>query len=145
MAGWKAGSAPPLRNSSWIWRWCEDNYPGCVQILDFFHAKEKLVLVSNAHFKNQEKKENWLDQQLELLKDDGLAVIAVPNHNATEVNFFGDYWDGFDVPRHLWHFEPQTMEKLFNLHGFELIKKKSMPFDSFYLWLLDIAISIRYA
>ena len=25
----------------WIWNWCEDNYPGCLQILDFFHAKER--------------------------------------------------------------------------------------------------------
>lgn len=61
--------------AAWIWRWCEDNYPGCVQILDFFHAKEKLVLVANAHFKNQEKKKNWLDQQLELLKEDGVLQV----------------------------------------------------------------------
>ena len=25
----------------WIWKWAEDNYPGAVQILDYFHAKEK--------------------------------------------------------------------------------------------------------
>ena len=59
----------------WIWRWCEDNYPGCVQILDFFHAKEKLVLLANAHFNNLEKKKDWLDQQLELLKNDGVQQV----------------------------------------------------------------------
>ncbi len=30
--------------AKWIWNWAEDNYPGATQILDFFHAKEKLVL-----------------------------------------------------------------------------------------------------
>ena len=59
----------------WIWKWCEDNYPGCVQILDFFHAKEKLVLLANAHYNNQEKKKHWLDQQLELLKNDGVLQV----------------------------------------------------------------------
>ena len=28
----------------WIWKWAEDNYPGAVQIVDFYHAQEKLVL-----------------------------------------------------------------------------------------------------
>ena len=80
---------------------------------------------------------HYVEKIDEYLAESGLVVIAVPNHNATEVDFFGDYWDGFDVPRHLWHFEPQTMEKLFNMHGFELIKKKSMPFDSFYIAILS--------
>ena len=53
----------------WIWNWCEDNYPGCVQILDFYHAKEKLIVFAKAHFKNPDKKEEWIEQQLKLLKD----------------------------------------------------------------------------
>ena len=59
----------------WIWNWCEDNYPGCVQILDFYHAKEKLVLFGNAHFKDPDKKKKWLNQQLELLKENGVLQV----------------------------------------------------------------------
>jgi len=59
----------------WIWNWCEDNYPGCVQILDFYHAKEKLVLLANAHFKVPEKKKEWLSEQLRLLKNDGVLQV----------------------------------------------------------------------
>lgn len=59
----------------WIWNWCEDNYPGCVQILDFYHAKEKLVLLANAHFKKPDKKKIWMDQQLELLKGNGVLKV----------------------------------------------------------------------
>jgi hypothetical protein len=61
--------------ASWIWKWCEDNYPGCVQILDFFHAKEKLVLLSIAHFRESEKKRYWLEEQLKLLRDDGIYKV----------------------------------------------------------------------
>jgi hypothetical protein len=27
--------------AKWIWNWVEDNYPGAIQILDFYHAIEK--------------------------------------------------------------------------------------------------------
>jgi hypothetical protein len=64
--------------AKWIWNWCEDNYPGCVQILDFYHAKEKLVLLANTHFNHQDKKGKWLTAQLELLKDD--QVVQVVNN-----------------------------------------------------------------
>jgi hypothetical protein len=30
--------------AKWIWNWAGDNYPRAMQILDFYHAKEKLVL-----------------------------------------------------------------------------------------------------
>ena len=59
----------------WIWKWCEDNYPGCVQILDFYHAKEKLVLLSNAHFRDADKRLNWLNLQLSLLKEDQVIKV----------------------------------------------------------------------
>ncbi len=29
--------------AKWIWKWAEDNYPGSVQILDFYYAVEKLL------------------------------------------------------------------------------------------------------
>ena len=35
--------------AKWIWNWADDNYPGATQILDFYHAKEKLVLFATLH------------------------------------------------------------------------------------------------
>ena len=35
------------------------------------------------------------------------------------------------------HFSKETIEKLFNKHGFILMKKKPMLFDSFYVSLLS--------
>lgn len=53
--------------AKWIWKWVEDNYPGAIQILDYYHAVEKIEDLAKAHFTQEEKKQNWLDQQKDLL------------------------------------------------------------------------------
>jgi 2-polyprenyl-3-methyl-5-hydroxy-6-metoxy-1,4-benzoquinol methylase len=71
------------------------------------------------------------------LAEDGILVIAVPNHRSTDAKIFSTYWAAYDVPRHLWHFDPASMEKLASATGFEVIKKEHMPFDPFYNSLLS--------
>lgn len=78
--------------ASWIWNWAEDNYPNAVQILDFYHAKEKLVLFSNQQFKNDEKRKTWLSEQTERLKENQveqviseLKTIRSKNRSAKEI------------------------------------------------------------
>lgn len=121
-------------------KFCEDKFNiKSTPPIDFF-AKEqpKFDIITMWHvMEHVHDMHMYVDKINELLDDDGIAVIAVPNHAASEVSFFKEYWDGYDVPRHLWHFEPQTMEQLFDQHGFQLIKKKSMPFDSFYISILS--------
>ena len=53
--------------AKWIWNWVEDNYPGSTQILDYYHAVEKIENLARLHFRNQEHKKNWLDEQKRLL------------------------------------------------------------------------------
>lgn len=55
--------------AKWIWKWAEDNYPGATQILDFFHAKEKLVILIKLFLQEQER-QNWIDIQCKLLMED---------------------------------------------------------------------------
>ena len=72
-----------------------------------------------------------------LLNEDGILVIAVPNCASYDAKHYGKYWAAYDVPRHLWHFTPSTMEKLGERNGFKLIEKKRLPFDAFYCSLLS--------
>jgi hypothetical protein len=60
--------------AKWIWNWAEDNYPGATQILDFFHAKEKLVLLTKIFFKEQER-QDWIDIQCKLLMEDKVHQV----------------------------------------------------------------------
>jgi 2-polyprenyl-3-methyl-5-hydroxy-6-metoxy-1,4-benzoquinol methylase len=72
-----------------------------------------------------------------LLAKDGILVIAVPMSNSYDANFYGKYWAAYDVPRHLYHFTKETLEQLLSKHGFKLVKKYPMRFDSFYISLLS--------
>lgn len=73
----------------------------------------------------------------ELLADDGTLIIAVPNSNSLDAKHYKSHWAGWDVPRHLYHFTPKSMERLLNKHQFQIKEKKMMPFDPFYISLLS--------
>ena len=72
-----------------------------------------------------------------LLKPNGNLLIAVPNVTSWESNIYGKYWAAYDVPRHLWHFEPATITRLFQQHDFTMTKLVPMKLDSFYISLLS--------
>lgn len=71
------------------------------------------------------------------LKDNGTLVIALPNYTSYDGNYYKANWAAFDVPRHLWHFSPVTLEKLINKHGFTLTGLKIMPLDPIYVSMLS--------
>ncbi|NVO18609.1 MAG: class I SAM-dependent methyltransferase [Bacteroidetes bacterium] len=72
-----------------------------------------------------------------LLKPGGLLLIAVPNPESYDAFIYQSFWAGYDVPRHLYHFSPQSIAKLLTLNEFKLAGTKPMKFDSFYVSLLS--------
>lgn len=68
----------------------------------------------------------------ELLKPGGKLLIAMPNYKCYDASFYKEYWNGYDVPRHLWHFHPPTFEKFCNDRGFKLLSTKRLPLDPIY-------------
>lgn len=73
-------------------------------------------------------------QQLKrLLKPTGTMFIAVPNSNSWDAKHYKEFWDGYDVPRHLYHFNQKSFNLLMQKHGFEVTETKSMPFDAPYI------------
>ncbi len=72
-----------------------------------------------------------------LLNDNGILIIAVPNHKCFDQKFYGKHWAGWDVPLHLWHFDKESMLKLSNKYGFEISSTHPLYFDSFYVSLLS--------
>ena len=63
--------------AAWIWNWAEDNYPGATQILDFYHAKEKLVLLAKYQFTNEDKRKKWLVQRYDELMNDQVEKVIM--------------------------------------------------------------------
>ncbi|MDF0714803.1 class I SAM-dependent methyltransferase [Muricauda sp. 334s03] len=82
-----------------------------------------------------------LDEQIKnlvnLLEEDGVLVIAVPNFKSYDAKHYKSHWAAFDVPRHLWHFSKTSISKLFAPHQMEVVKIKPMWFDAFYVSILS--------
>jgi len=72
-----------------------------------------------------------------LLKPEGVLIIAVPNFKSFDANYYKQFWAGFDVPRHLWHFSKKSIQLLFKKPKMEVVKIIPMKFDSFYVSLLS--------
>jgi SAM-dependent methyltransferase len=72
-----------------------------------------------------------------LLKPGGLCLIALPNCSSYDAKYYGPYWAAYDVPRHLWHFNPVTFNKFSEKTGFVLENLKILPLDLFYIAILS--------
>ncbi len=72
-----------------------------------------------------------------LLKPQGALIIAVPNYKSYDACYYKNYWAAYDVPRHLWHFNKQSMATLFLKYNLKIEKIKPMWFDAFYVSLLS--------
>ena len=81
--------------------------------------------------------ENQIKELKRLIKPNGTIIIAVPNFNSFDANYYGKYWAAFDVPIHLWHFSKTAIKKLFAVENLELVNVLPMKFDSFYVSLLS--------
>lgn len=78
-----------------------------------------------------------LSRVRELLDDDGVLVVALPNYQCLEAEIYGAYWNGYDAPRHLWHFSPDQFSELAQQHGYRLKYTKVLPLDPFYNCLIS--------
>lgn len=72
-----------------------------------------------------------------LLEENGKLIIAVPNNMSYDAEYYKEFWAAYDLPRHLYHFDPKSMEMLMKKHGFKIEKILPMKFDSFYVSLLS--------
>ena len=81
--------------------------------------------------------EQWLTEISRLLKDDGKCILALPNVTSSDSKWFRNNWAALDVPRHLWHFAPDTLERYIQRNGFTCTMIKGMPLDLFYISILS--------
>lgn len=79
----------------------------------------------------------YFERFYQLLKQGGRLVIAVPNYTSYDAKKYKEYWAAYDVPRHLYHFSPRSMELLAGGKGFALETIEPMWYDSFYVSMLS--------
>jgi 2-polyprenyl-3-methyl-5-hydroxy-6-metoxy-1,4-benzoquinol methylase len=81
--------------------------------------------------------QDYVAQLKKLLTPNGRIFIAVPNYTSLDADLYGNRWAAYDVPRHLYHFTPRSIEVLVEKHGMKIITRKPMWFDAFYISLLS--------
>lgn len=72
-----------------------------------------------------------------LMKPAGAVMVALPNSDSFDALHYGKNWAAFDVPRHLWHFNPETFSLFAEKAGFRVTSIKILPFDVFYISILS--------
>ena len=91
---------PPLRDAS-------------CRLITMFHVLEHLFDPGS-----------YLIAARKLLAPDGRLVVQVPNASCWQFLFFGESWNGLDVPRHLIDFRAQDLESLLSECGYEVLSVK---------------------
>lgn len=81
--------------------------------------------------------QGYLQQFNQLLSAKGSLIIAVPNYTSFDAHYYQAQWAAYDVPRHLYHFSPKSMQLLATKHGFKLTTHYPMWFDSVYVSMLS--------
>jgi len=69
----------------------------------------------------------------DILKPGGHLIFALPNPNSFDAKHYKEYWAGYDVPRHLYHFSEKNIVQLASNHKLKYIRKVPMKFDSYYV------------
>jgi SAM-dependent methyltransferase len=72
-----------------------------------------------------------------LLRPGGVCICALPNCNSFDAKHYGESWAAYDVPRHLWHFTPETFRIFTEKTGFHTTETRSLPLDVFYISILS--------
>lgn len=60
-----------------------------------------------------------LRQLASALTPEGILLLAVPNVESLQANFFQAHWFHLDVPRHLFHFGPKALQKALQNAGLQ--------------------------
>jgi 2-polyprenyl-3-methyl-5-hydroxy-6-metoxy-1,4-benzoquinol methylase len=72
-----------------------------------------------------------------LIHRNGRIIIAVPNYRSKDAEHYKEKWAAYDVPRHLYHFSPESMKQLVAQYEMQVSEMHRMPYDSFYVSMLS--------
>ena len=110
---------------------------------EFFKSEQKYDVITLWHsLEHLHELKQYLQKISLSLNANGVVIIAVPNYNSYDAEYYQQDWAAYDAPRHLYHFSSNAMINLMERFKFKLINNKQMPFDPFYVSLLS-EMSVR--
>ncbi len=83
---------------------------------------------------------NLIENLKARLKNDGIIVVAAPNLRCIDAQKFGPNWAAYDAPRHLCHFSPKEIYKIFKMYDLHIIDYRTLFIDTWYNSLLSLQL-----
>lgn len=71
------------------------------------------------------------------LKKKGSLIIALPNRDSWDAQYYKENWAAWDVPRHLYHFNQKDVYNLAQNNHMRISKTLPMKWDAFYISLMS--------
>ena len=56
----------------------------------------------------------------DIVKNTGIIIIGVPNHDSLVAKIYKSKWYGWGVPEHVWHFDRGSIQNLLSKNGFQI-------------------------
>ena len=72
-----------------------------------------------------------------MLSEGGKIIVALPNLGSYDNIYYKNNWAGYDVPRHLYHFNKKSFHRLVSELNLKIIKTKPLYFDAYYVSMLS--------
>lgn len=72
-----------------------------------------------------------------LLKPSGRLIIALPNFQSFDSQYYNKYWAAWDVPRHLNHFSSDVIQSIFTSLGMIFVDIQKLNWDAYYISYLS--------
>jgi SAM-dependent methyltransferase len=82
-------------------------------------------------------------RMLHWLAPGGLLIVEVPNAGGLGARLFGGAWSGLELPRHLSHFTPETLERVIDKAGGRIVWIWHQAKPRTYLWSLSALLRDR--
>jgi SAM-dependent methyltransferase len=108
---------------------------------DLFDApfgSESFDVVTGFHvLEHLDRPQERLAKIYEWLKPGGILYLGLPNIASWEANLFKSYWFGLELPRHLYHYSPESLRRLTTSAGFhECLLKTPGSYATHSIWYM---------
>ena len=92
--------------------------------------RETFDVVSLWHvFEHLLRPKDALEEIWRITKKEGMIFVSVPNFSSWQSRISRQFWFHLDVPRHLSHFTPKSMERLLEIAGFHVMSRSCLSFE----------------
>ena len=87
------------------------------------------LIVMRQSFEHINNPKIFLNSLAQLLKKDGVLILEVPNQRSLGFRLTKKYWFHLDTPRHLFHYNYQSLQQLLKKCNFKIVNFRSSIFD----------------